>query len=83
MPVVRTRPARSFGSLTEKVETGSPTQKQLFDKMWQLPDIEKINLSEGRAVKELAPVTPAPAQNITQQEAYEIAKDSYVSAARN
>jgi resolvase-like protein len=51
-----------FGSLTEKVETGSPTQKQLFDKMWQLPDIEKINLSEGRAAKELAPVTPAPAQ---------------------
>jgi DNA invertase Pin-like site-specific DNA recombinase len=29
-----------FESLTEKVETGSPTQKQLFDKMWQLPDIE-------------------------------------------
>ena len=51
--------------------------------MWQLPDIEKINLSEGRALKELAQVTPAPAQNITQQEAYEIAKDSYVSAARN
>jgi hypothetical protein len=34
--------------------------------------------SEGRAVKELAPATPAPAQNITQQEAYEIAKDAYV-----
>jgi hypothetical protein len=42
-------------------------EKPLFDKTWQLPDIEKINLSEGGAVKEFAPATPASAQNITQQ----------------
>jgi hypothetical protein len=53
-------------------------EKPLFDKTWQLPDIEKINLSEGGAVKESASATPALAQNITQQEAYEIAKDAYV-----
>jgi len=53
-------------------------EKPLFDKTWQLPDIEKIDLSEGGTVKEVAPATPASAQNITQQEAYEIAKDAYV-----
>jgi hypothetical protein len=53
-------------------------EKPLFDKTWRLPDIEKITLGEGGAVKGFAPAAPASAQNITQQEAYEIAKDAYV-----
>ena len=60
---------------THNADPGRVRFQQLFDKMWQLPDIEdqpqRRPSGEGVGTSE-----PAPAQNITQHEAYEIAEDS-------